>query len=275
MKVSGFTFIRNAVKFDFPIVEASTSILPIVDEFVVNVGNSDDGTFERIRDIHDPRIKIVESVWDESLRKDGKIFGIQQDIALSHCSGDWAFLVQGDGVVHEDDLPIVRQALEKYDGDQNVLGLILKVIHFKGDYLSVDPWMYRKATRVIRNNRGIRSTPDCCDFRTAERSQMLKSGPYGRLINARVFQYGYVKHPKVLQEKLAYQHSRHAGERLTSEEIHLRTSILAQFPKYDVLKTFRGSHLMNFLLRKFGHSNNFFGLCSTTASLPGRESLTQ
>lgn len=131
MKVSGFTFIRNAVKFDFPIVEASTSILPIVDEFVVNVGNSDDGTFERIRDIHDPRIKIVESVWDESLRKDGKIFGIQQDIALSHCSGDWAFLVQGDEVVHEDDLPIVRQALEKYDGDQNVLGLILKVIHLK------------------------------------------------------------------------------------------------------------------------------------------------
>ncbi len=108
--------------------------------------------------------------------------------------------------------------------------------------MSVNPWMYRKATRVIRNNRGIRSTPDCCDFRTAERSQMFKSGPYGRLIKARVFHYGYVKHPKVLQEKLAYQHSRHAGERLTSEEIHLRTSILAQFPKYDVLKTFRGSH---------------------------------
>lgn len=103
----------------------------MVDEFVVNVGNSGDGTLERIRDIHDPRIKIVESVWDESLRKDAKIFGIQQDIALSHCSGDWAFLVQGDEVVHEDDLPIVRQALEKYDGDQNVLGLILKVIHLK------------------------------------------------------------------------------------------------------------------------------------------------
>jgi len=103
----------------------------MVDEFVVNGENSGDGMLERIRDIHDPRIKIVESVWDESLRKDVKIFGIQQDIALSHCSVDWAFLVQGDEVVHEDDLPIVRQALEKYDGDQNVLGLILKVIHLK------------------------------------------------------------------------------------------------------------------------------------------------
>lgn len=99
MKVSGFTFIPNAIKFDFPIVEAITSILPIVDGFVVNGGNSDDGTLERIRDIHDPRFKIVESLWDESLRKNGKIFGIQQDIALSHCSGDWAFLVQGDEVV--------------------------------------------------------------------------------------------------------------------------------------------------------------------------------
>lgn len=62
MKISGFTFIRNAVKYDFPVLEAINSILPIVDEFIVNVGKSDDGTFELIHKINDPRIKIVESV---------------------------------------------------------------------------------------------------------------------------------------------------------------------------------------------------------------------
>jgi len=93
MKISGFTFIRNAVKYDFPIVEAISSILPIVDEFIVNVGKSDDGTCELIQVMNEPRIKIIETEWDESLQKDGKIFAIQQDIALSHCSGDWAFLV--------------------------------------------------------------------------------------------------------------------------------------------------------------------------------------
>lgn len=242
MKISGFTFIRNAIKYDFPVVEAIKSILPIVDEFIVNVGKSDDGTFKLIHDINDPRIKVVESVWDESLQKEGEIFGIQQNIALSHCTGDWAFLVQGDEVIHEEDLPAIRQAIEKYNEDKNVLGLILRVLHFKGDYWSVDPWMYRKATRVIRNSRGIRSTTDSCDFRTAESSQMLKSGSHGRLINGRVFHYGWVKHPTVLKEKLTYQKSRHDGEQMKDEEIDSLTLLLSQFPNYDILKSFSGTH---------------------------------
>src|SRR3990167_3765376 len=70
MKVSGFTFVRNVVKYDYPVVESIRSILPIVDEFIVNVGRCEDGTLELIRSIGDPKIKIVESVWDETLRKD-------------------------------------------------------------------------------------------------------------------------------------------------------------------------------------------------------------
>lgn len=139
MAISGLNFIPNAVKSDFPVVKAIKSILPIVEEFVVNVEKAVDGTLKLIQGINGSRIKIIESVWDESLKKDGKIFGIQKDIALSHCSGDWAFLVQGEEVVHEDDLPTVRHAIEQYDTDQNVLGLVLRVIHFKGDYWLVDP----------------------------------------------------------------------------------------------------------------------------------------
>ena len=48
MKVSGFSFIKNALIYDFPIVEAIKSILPICDEFVVAVGESDDDTLELI-----------------------------------------------------------------------------------------------------------------------------------------------------------------------------------------------------------------------------------
>lgn len=103
MKVSGFIFIRNAVQYDFPIVEAVTSVLPIVDEFIVNVGQSDDATLERVRSIGSRKIQIVETEWDENVRADGKIFGMQQDVALSYCTGDWALLVQGDEVVHEED----------------------------------------------------------------------------------------------------------------------------------------------------------------------------
>ena len=65
MKVSGFTIIRNAIKYDFPAVEAISSALPLCDEFVVAVGDCNDGTLELIQSISSPKIKIVRTVWEE------------------------------------------------------------------------------------------------------------------------------------------------------------------------------------------------------------------
>lgn len=242
MKVSGFTFIRNAVQYDFPIVEAITSVLPIVDEFVVNVGRSEDDTLGLIQSIGSEKIRIVESVWDDSLRKDGRIFGIQQDLALSHCTGDWALLVQGDEVLHEMDYPAIQRALRTHHENPEVLGLVFRMVHFKGDYWTVDPWMYRKATRIVRNHRGIHSTTDCCDFLAPGNPKMLKSEKSSRLIEARMFHYGWVKDSTVLREKLRFQYSKHDGERLSDEEMDVMAAIRAEFPNYDVLKDYRGTH---------------------------------
>ena len=242
MKVSGFTFIRNAVQYDFPIVEAITSVLPIVDEFVVNVGRSEDDTLNVIQSIGSDKIRIIESVWDDSLRKDGRIFGIQQDVALSHCTGDWALLVQGDEVLHEDDYPIIQEAFRAHYENPEVLGLVFRMVHFKGDYWSVDPWMYRKATRIVRNHCGIHSATDGCDFMAPGQNRMLKGEKNSLLIKARMFHYGWVKDPKVLREKLRFQFSRHDGERLSDEEIDVCAAIRAEYPTYDVLKDYRGTH---------------------------------
>ena len=242
MKVSGFTFIRNAIQYDFPIVEVITSVLQIVDEFIVNVGRSEDDTLELIRSIGSQKIRIIETEWDENLRTDGKIFGMQQDIALSHCTGDWALLVQGDEVLHEEDYPEIQNAMEQYLKQPDVLGLVFRMVHFKGDYWSIDPWMYRKATRIVRNHCGVHSTIDCCDFLPENESQMIKSGQYGRLIKARMFHYEWVKDPKALQQKLQYQISRHEGERMSMQEITLRAAIRSECPTYDILKDYRDTH---------------------------------
>ena len=242
MKVSGFTFIRNAVQFDFPIVEAITSVLPIVDEFVVNVGKCDDGTLALVQSIDTPKMKIIETEWDESLRTDGTVFGIQQDIALSHCTGDWAMLIQGDEVLHEDDYPEIQHAMERYLPHQDVLGLVLRMMQFKGDYWSLDPWMYRKATRIIRNHCGIRSATDGCDFFPQDIDRMIKALPYKRLIKARIFHYGYARAPAVLKEKLHYQISRHQGEEMSRQEIELSAAVRSEYPTYDILKDYRGTH---------------------------------
>jgi hypothetical protein len=257
MKISGFTFIRNAVKYDFPIVEVITSVLDLVDEFVVNVGKSDDDTLEMIHGLRSPKLKVVETVWDDTLLKDGKVFGMQQDIALSQCTGDWAFLLQGDEVVHESDLPVIRQAMEDHLHTPDVVGLVFHMLHFKGDYWSIDPWMYHKATRIVRNTpdvRGrIRSTTDCCDFMAEGHPSMIKSSPAGRLIDARIFHYGWVKDSQVLEHKLRFQIRRHDGEKLSAEEIAERAMMRSRYPTYDILREYRGTHPL-VMSRRIAHS---------------------
>jgi len=103
MKVSGFTFVRNAVLYDYPIVEAIQSILPLCDELVVAVGNSDDETLELIQSISNPKIKIIETIWDDSLRKGGAVLAVETQKAFEAISSksDWAVYIQGDEVIHE------------------------------------------------------------------------------------------------------------------------------------------------------------------------------
>src|SRR4051812_33586569 len=116
MKVSGFTIVRNAIKYDYPIVEAITSILPLCDEVIVAVGKSEDETLQLIRSIGSPKIKIIETVWNESLREGGKVLADETNKAFAGIAADadWAFYIQGDEVIHEKYLPVIREAMEKY-----------------------------------------------------------------------------------------------------------------------------------------------------------------
>lgn len=100
MKVSGFTFIKDAVRFGYPITEAIRSVLPLCDEFIVAVGNSTDGTRALIENINDARIKIIDTEWDPQLNTGGKVLAAETDKAFKAIAADsdWAFYIQGDEV---------------------------------------------------------------------------------------------------------------------------------------------------------------------------------
>ena len=51
MNVSAFTFIKNGQILGYPFVQSIKSILTIVDEFVINVGQSEDDTLSMIKSI--------------------------------------------------------------------------------------------------------------------------------------------------------------------------------------------------------------------------------
>ncbi len=243
MKVSGFTFIRNAVRYDFPVVEAITSTLPIVDEFIVNVGKSDDGTLELIRSIPSNKVRIVESVWDESLRKDGLIYSQQTNIALAQCTGDWALYVQGDEIIHEQDLPALARAMKANLDNQSVRGLLFRYLHFMGDYWSLNPWFYHRAVRVIRNNGEVESCGDAVGFHLKTTREYLQSGPKEWLADsgARVFHYGWVKESKTMLAKKREQVTVYT-DRLSPEDQRQIESEDWIFKEYDILKNFTGTH---------------------------------
>ncbi|HOR29983.1 MAG TPA: hypothetical protein PLW71_01175, partial [Candidatus Syntrophosphaera thermopropionivorans] len=115
MKISGFSFVRNGIKLYYPVVESIKSILPICDEFVIAVGqgDEDDTTRESIASLNDPKIKIIDTIWEEKYFKKGIINAYQTDIAKGACTGDWLFYLQADEVVHERYLPVIQKRCEE------------------------------------------------------------------------------------------------------------------------------------------------------------------
>jgi hypothetical protein len=200
MKISGFTIIRNAIKYDYPVVEAINSILPLCDEFVVAVGNSSDDTLALVMQIRSPKIKIIETVWDDRLREGGRTFALETDKALKAIASDsdWAFYIQADEAVHEKYYPEIRAAMKKYKDDSEVDGLLFHYKHFYGSYDYVgESWSwYRREIRIVKNNRNIFSYRDAQGFRK-EPNEKLRV----KLIDAFIYHYGWVKDPRLMLQK--------------------------------------------------------------------------
>ncbi len=199
-KVAGFTFIRNALLYDYPIVEAITSILPVCDYFVVAVGKSDDGTLDLVRSIGDPKIHILETEWDDNLRAGGRVLAEETNKAFDAIPPeyDWCFYIQGDECVHEDDLPAIRAGMERWLDDPETEGLLFQYRHFYGsyDYIGASRRWYRHEVRIIRNDKRIRSYRDAQGFRTGAGAKLRV-----RRIDAHIHHYGWVKHPAAQQRK--------------------------------------------------------------------------
>ena len=200
MKISGFTFIKNALIYDYPIVEAIKSILPICDEFIVAVGKSDDETLKLINQIDPEKIKIVETQWDESLRLGGRVLAAETDKAFSEISedSDWGFYIQGDEVVHEKYLDTIYAAMLKYKDEDKIDGLLFKYLHFYGSYsyIGASSNWYQNEIRVVKNDKSIYSYKDAQGFRKKD-NEKLRVCP----IDAYIYHYGWVKDPKAMQRK--------------------------------------------------------------------------
>ncbi len=238
MKIAGFTIIKNAVTNDFPIVEAIGSILPVVDEMIVLMGDSSDETTALIEAIGDPKIKIHHSVWNKNLRKGGAVLADETDKAFALVGDEytWAFYIQGDEVVHEKYHATIRTACEKYASDTEVQGLLFKYKHFYGtyDYVGDSRKWYANEIRIIRNNKAISAYRDAQGFRIGRTKLPVAC------VDASIYHYGWVKSPAQMRKKLK-ESSVYWNDDTAMEKIKLSPEDY-DFTGFDSLEKFTGTH---------------------------------
>jgi len=215
MKVSGFTFLRNGQKLGYPFVASIRSILPIVDEFVIALGPCEDDAEQMLRGIGDPKIRIIPTQWNERIRPDysvkGFVYGQQKSIALFNCTGDWAFYLEADEVVHENDLPKIRAALEKYLNDERVETLAFDYLHFYGNKNTIawSPGWYRSEVRIIRNTIPAWSSEAL--FFNVLTAHKKSRYPRAAHTGATIYHYGWLKTASQLESKKK-SNSKHWGK---------------------------------------------------------------
>ncbi len=239
MKVTGFTFIRNALKYDYPVVESIRSILPVCDHFIVAVGKSEDDTLNLIWNIDKKKIEIIETIWNDNLREGGYVLAEETNKALKAVPDDtdWCFYIQGDEVVHEKYLDTIKEGMEKYKNDKNVEGLLFKYLHFYGsyDYIGESYSWYRNEIRVIRNDKKIYSYRDAQGFRKGK-DEKLRVKP----LDAYIFHYGWVRDPRALQDKHKSFHKFWHDDAWVDKNIAKAEEF--DYSEIDALARYNGSH---------------------------------
>lgn len=254
MKVAGFTIIRNAIKYDYPVLEAIQSVLPLCDVFYVGVGKSEDDTLNLIRSLPSEKIRIIETVWDETLREGGLVLSAETNKVFDQIPEEysWCFYIQSDECVHEQDHEQIRRSMYEHEHHPEVEGLLFEYKHFYGSYgyIGVGRRWYKHEIRIIRNNKAIRSYKDAQGFRTRDGQKLrVKSS------NAFIYHYGWVKPPRAQQAKQQHFNTlwhddewvkKHVGE---AEEF--------DYSNIDLLAPYTGTHPAVFAKRIAAAGWNF------------------
>ncbi|HSB54179.1 MAG TPA: glycosyltransferase [Gemmatimonadales bacterium] len=231
MRIVGCTLVADALTLEFPVLEAIGSVLPLCDQLIVNVGPSSDGTLDRIQQLSDPRIRIIQGEWNRGLGS--AMLAVETQRALDLARGDWAIYIQADEILHEDGLVPFRDALERADADPRIEGLLVDFVHFYGttDWVGTSRRWYRREVRAVRVAAGLKSRGDAQGFRAADGRRVR-----ARASGARYFHYGWARPLEALRRKQV------VDDQLYHAGAGRRAPIREQLPADVGLRPFRGTH---------------------------------
>jgi len=255
-KISGFTLVRNGSKFDYPFIESLRSILPLVDELVINVGFGDDDTLKRVETFASiegqGKVVIFESHWpldDPEKKRGGQILSEQTNLALARCTGEWCIYLQADEIFHEKEHASIRNAMAKYEKNPEIDGLLFQYVHFYGsfDVIRFSRSAYRREVRAIKRSSGCVSIGDAQSFRkpNGEKPKVAWSG-------ANVYHYGWVRPPEIMKAKTHFMDQLYHGT--NSAEAPPQSGDNYRYKKIWGLQPFLGSH-PSYMLQRIKDKN--------------------
>lgn len=205
MKISAMTVLRNAVTLDYPFLESIRSVLPLCDEFVAVIGSSDDGTLDAVRGLNEERIRIVETVWSDKVQPRMSVLAQQTNVGLHLCEGDWVVYLQGNEVLHERSIPLLRAMMEDRKDDPRVEAMLLERLTFWGDYghmIPVYPERFKFSPRIVRPYIGTYAIRDAMSVAVFDGFSVTGRYPRAMDTGENVYRYGYVCTPEQLVTKV-------------------------------------------------------------------------
>ncbi len=236
MLCAGFTIVKNAVRYGYPVKESILSALPLCDAFYVLIGDCDDGTEALIRSIDSDKIKIHHSVWDQSVNTNGEVLALETNKAMALIPEEytWLLYLQADEALHEKDYPVIQEAMHRYQNQTRVEGLLFSYHHFWGSfsYVGTTSKWYRREIRIIKNRKDIFSYRDAQGFRKTPNDKLQVV-----LIDADVYHYGWVRPPEKMQEKYAG-----VQQYWSNENKYIPQQSEFDYSQIDALAEFHGTH---------------------------------
>jgi len=246
IEISGFTFVRNGFTYGYPFLSSIRSLLPIVDELVVVVGDSTDGTREAIEKLDDHKLKIIDSIWDEETRNNGKIFAQQANNGIAHITGNWCIHLQVDEVLHESAKKSILKFIETANTFEEIDGLIFPFYHFWGDYNHIRNTRktHRFEVRAFKNHRNIFSYRDSQGFRKYKSFSSYEADEKGTKLNVLntdipIYHYSYSRNPRLMQKKFIYFNQFYHNDSWIKKYADKREF---DYSDVDKLELFKGEH---------------------------------
>jgi len=200
MKLAGTTFVRNAIQFDYNIIETITCLLECCDRvFVVDAG-SDDGTTELIEAIDNPNLVLIKRTkeeWDAQQGTGQTKLCYFTDIAIEAAMSEgfeYHIYIQADEILHESSYPEIRKAIAT--GAEAFLTTRVNLWQDAYHQLNVPQERKPCSTEIIRLAKTI--------YRSHGDAESL-AVPYAEsyhLKGIEIWHYGFIRKKEVMKDKI-------------------------------------------------------------------------